>query len=69
MMTNMEKRLRVSGILIILGLIVEGLSLIWARPIAFVVFILVGGTLITAGIVVYLLSLVSMAQSETGPRG
>jgi hypothetical protein len=58
----LERRLRISGTLIILGLIVEALCLLWSRPIAFVLFIGLGGTLLAAGILFYLYSLVR----ETG---
>ena len=53
----LERRLRVSGTLIILGLMVEAICLLWSRPIAFVVFIGFGGTLLAAGILFYLYSL------------
>ena len=55
----LERRLRISGTLIILGLIVEAVCLLWSRPLAFVLFIGFGGTLLTAGILFYLYSLVS----------
>ncbi len=38
-----SRRLRLSGILIIVGLIVEGLSLIWNHPLSFVAFLGLGG--------------------------
>ena len=60
----MERRLQLSGILIILGLFVEALCLFWTRPIAFVLFLGVGGLLLGFGILVFLFSLVSRNQSE-----
>jgi hypothetical protein len=54
-----SKRLKLSGILIIAGLLVEGLSLLWNHPLSFVVFLGLGGLLLAAGIVVYLWALVS----------
>lgn len=54
-----SKRLKIAGILIILGLIVEGVSLLWLHPLSFVFFIGVGVLLLAAGIVVYLWSLIS----------
>jgi hypothetical protein len=55
-----ERRLQISGVLIILGLLVEALCLAWRGPLAFLVFLGLGGPLLFAGIVVYLFSLVSI---------
>jgi len=54
-----SRRLRLSGILIIVGQVVEGLSLIWNHPLSFVAFLGLGGLLLAAGIVLYLWTLVS----------
>lgn len=59
---QMDRRLRVSGILIALGLLVEVLSLIRNHPLAFLGFVFVGGGFLLAGIVIYLYSLVSVAS-------
>lgn len=56
---SLEHRLRISGILVILGLIVEAASLLWTRPIAFVLFVGMGGGLLGVGILFYLYSLVA----------
>jgi len=56
----MERRLRVSGILITLGLLVEALSFIRVHPLAFLGFMFIGGGLLAIGIAVYLYSLVSV---------
>jgi hypothetical protein len=56
---TMEKRLRRSALLIIFGLIGEVVSLTWKHPTSFIVFVLVGGTLMGAGILYYLYSLVT----------
>jgi hypothetical protein len=58
----MERRLRISGMLILLGLVVEALSLIRIHPLAFLGFMFVGGGLLVAGIVIYLYSLVSVTS-------
>ena len=58
----MERRLRISGILIVLGLLVEALSLIRIHPLAFLGFMFVGGGFLIVGITVYLSSLVSVAE-------
>ena len=60
----MERRLQYSGILVILGLLVEALCLLWTRPIAFVVFLCAGGLFLGLGVLVYLFALVSSAHSE-----
>jgi hypothetical protein len=63
MMQNQDrfigKKLRLAGLLTILGLLIEGLSLIWNHPLSFVAFIGIGGLLLFLGIVVYLAALVS----------
>ena len=58
----MERRLRISGMLIVLGLLVEALSLIRIHPLAFLGFMFVGGGLLVAGIAIYLYSLVSVTS-------
>jgi hypothetical protein len=55
----MERRLQVSGVLLILGLFTEALCLFWARPLSFLAFITIGGAFLFLGIVAYLFSLVS----------
>lgn len=59
-MTHTERRLRISGTLIALGLLVEALSLIRVHPLAFLGFMFIGGGLLVIGIVIYLYSLVSV---------
>lgn len=65
----MDRRLRISGILLIAGLLVEALCLMWSRPIAFVVFACVGGALVGLGILFFLYSLVSAASNPVSPFG
>ena len=60
---NMDRRLRIAGTLIVLGLLIELGSLLWSHPLAFILFIVVGGLLMAAGILVYLYSLVSGEDS------
>lgn len=55
---QVEKRRQVAGVFIVLGLVIEALCLIWFTPIAFVIFVAVGGLLLFVGIVLYLFSLV-----------
>jgi hypothetical protein len=59
---GLEKPLRLAGMLLIFGLLVEAICLLWARPLAFIVLVGAGGFLCAGGIVVYLYSLVSAAR-------
>ena len=61
---RLERRLQFSGILVILGLLVEAVCLFWTRPVAFVLFLSVGGLLLGLGILLYLFTLVSTGQPE-----
>jgi hypothetical protein len=49
---------RISGVLLILGLAVEAVSLHWVHPIAFIVFVLGGGIFLVAGVLVFLYAVV-----------
>ena len=61
---KMGARLRIAGTLIFVGLLIESLTLTWNNPIAFLVFVGIGGLMMIAGIVVYLLSLISPSAIE-----
>ncbi len=52
---DIEKRVRVSAVLVMTGLLVEAFSFSWHHPTAFIVFVAVGGLLLAAGMVSYLL--------------
>jgi len=56
---QLERRRQVAGVFIVLGLVIEALCLLWSTPIAFVIFVAIGGLLMFVGIVLYLYSLVS----------
>jgi hypothetical protein len=56
-------RLRLSGLFIILGLLVQALSLLWNHPLSFIAFVTLGGLLLAIGIVLYLLTVVNMATN------
>ncbi|HEX8998748.1 MAG TPA: hypothetical protein VGB07_02540 [Blastocatellia bacterium] len=58
-LTRIEKRIRLAGVLVIAGLLVELVTMNWSHPTAFLFFLLLGGLLMASGIVVYLLTLVS----------
>jgi len=66
---SLERRLQISGVLLILGLLTEAVCLFWARPLSFLVFMTVGGAFLFLGLVVYLVSLVSIKPSSTGGPG
>jgi hypothetical protein len=57
--SQFEKRMRFAGICLAVGLLIEALCLIWATPIAFIVFVAIGGFLMFIGLAVYLYSIVS----------
>ncbi len=54
-----DRKLQLSGIILILGLVVEALCLLGHGPIAFIVFAGLSGVLFALGILLYLYSLVS----------
>jgi len=49
---------RLSGVLLIIGLCIEAISLQWVHPIAFLAFFVIGGAFLGAGIFLFLYSLV-----------
>lgn len=57
--TKIARQIRLAGILVIAGLLVELVTLRWSHPTAFLFFLLLGGALMALGIAIYLLSLVS----------
>jgi hypothetical protein len=61
-LTRVEKRLRLSGILIIAGLVIELVTLKWSHPTAFLIFLIAGGLLLFVGILMYLLTLVAASH-------
>lgn len=59
-----ERRLQTAATFIILGLLVEAVCLLWARPLAFLIFVGIGVVLMFAGIVFYLISLVTVGPGS-----
>jgi len=55
----MLRKLRISGALVILGLVVEALSLCWNTAFSFMSFVVVGGLFFASGILLFLYSLIS----------
>jgi hypothetical protein len=66
---GIQRFLKVSSGLIILGLLAEIVSLLWFHPLSFVLFAFVSATLIGLGILVYLASLVFAVALPSGNRG
>jgi hypothetical protein len=62
-LTALQHQLRFAARLICLSLLVEAVCLIWARPLAFIVFVTVSGILAFAGFATYFLSLVRGERS------
>jgi hypothetical protein len=60
--TPMDRRLRLSGSLILAGLLVEAASIVWFTPAAFLIFAIGGGLLVAAGVLLFLISLVFVAR-------
>jgi hypothetical protein len=62
---GVQRALQFSGVLILVGLLTEIVTLVWEKPLAFLVFVGLGGGLVIAGILVYLYSLVAAASGTT----
>lgn len=60
-----ERRIRLAGLLIVLGLISQLVTFLWIHPLAFMAFLLLGCPLVAAGILIYLYSLVTTESSES----
>ena len=63
-----ERSLQIAGVITILGLLVEALSLLGRGAVAFLVFVGVGGTLLAFGVAAYLLALVRTGARKIAPR-
>ena len=61
---KMTARLRIASVLVFIGLLIEGFTLMWNNPIAILVFLGIGGLLMFIGIVFYLLSLLSPPATQ-----
>ena len=61
----LERRLQFAAGFLILGLLVEALCLLWKGPLAFLVFLGLGGSLVFAGIIIYLYSLASFTHTRS----
>jgi hypothetical protein len=61
----MKRELQVSGILLIVALVIEALSLCWNNTLAFMSFAVLGGLFFALGILLFLYSLVSSKTSTS----
>lgn len=63
---EMSRVLRLSGILLIAGLVIEAVSLLFNHPLSFIGFIVIGGSLLGIGVMLFLISLVEIGQPSSG---
>jgi hypothetical protein len=66
---GIRRLLQIASALVIVGLLLEIVSLLWFHPLSFVLFAFVAATLIGLGILVYLASLVFVVSPPTEKRG
>jgi hypothetical protein len=66
---GIRRLLQVSSALVIVGLLLEIVSLLWFHPLSFVLFAFVAASLIGLGILVYLVSLVFAVSPPPENRG
>jgi hypothetical protein len=55
--TTIEQRIRWAGLLVVVGLLVQLLTMSWSHPLAFMAFLIIGCPLTLAGVLLYLFSL------------
>ena len=60
-----ERRIRTSALLVLLGLVVETISLNILHPLSFLVFLILGGLLAAAGIGWFLFALLRIGSEVT----
>jgi hypothetical protein len=61
-MTAMERRIRLSSMIVLLGLFVECATFAWKSPLAFFLFLFGGCGIVAVGIVLFLVSLITVDQ-------
>jgi hypothetical protein len=66
---GIRRLLQASSALVIVGLLLEIVSLLWFHPLSFVLFAFVAATLIGLGILIYLVSLVFAGSPPLKNRG
>lgn len=63
-----HSKLRISGQFVVLGLVVEAISLFWNHPLSFIAFTAAGGLLLAIGIVLYLITLANIPTEHEPPE-
>jgi hypothetical protein len=53
-----SKRLRRAAAFIVIGLLIQGGTFLWAHPAAFLLFTMVGGTLMLIGIAIFMAAII-----------
>jgi hypothetical protein len=61
---GIPRAFRISGVLLVLGLCTEAISLRWVHPLAFIAFFVIGGAFLAAGVLLFLYSLVGMRPAR-----
>lgn len=62
--TGLPRSYRISGVLLVLGLLTETITLHWVHPLAFIAFFVIGGSLLAAGVLLFLYALVSLPSER-----
>ncbi len=62
----LDKRLRFSAALVLMGLVIEAVSLTWKSPLSFVMFMMAGGLAMAAGILLFFYSIVVVPRPKQG---
>jgi hypothetical protein len=57
--SRLQRKLKRAAYLLIFGLAIEGITLHWAHPTSFLLFMSLGGMLVLAGIAIYLIAIVT----------
>ena len=57
--SRLQRKLKTAAYLLITGLAVQGITLHLAHPTSFLLFIILGGILVLAGIAIYLIAIVT----------
>jgi hypothetical protein len=64
--SRMDVRIRLSATLVILGLLIEGITIFWNSPGSFLAFAFLGVGFVALGVALFLLSLVTVKTDAEG---
>ena len=59
-----ERRLRISGLLVGVGLLLQFFTIFWNHPLSFLLFLALGIPLTLAGVLIYLISLLAASRGN-----